>query len=89
MKNILSLLALLLPVLVFSQDEDLVYYDYIYSDNIKSVKFHVDGLQTSMPAIELGGGASLILSFDDLDAEAKNYVFSIVHCDAKWQPSTT
>ena len=87
MKKLFPLLVLLLPVLVFSQDEGLVFYDYIYSDNIKSVKFHVDGLQTSMPAIELGSGAGLILSFDDLDAEAKNYVFSVQHCDAKWQPS--
>ncbi len=86
MKKILSLLALL-PVLAFSQEEGLVYYDYIYSENIKSVKFHVDGLLTSMPALDLGGGSVLVLSFDELNTEAKNYAFSIQHCDANWQPS--
>ncbi len=87
MKKLLPLLALLLPVLGFSQDEDLVYYDYVYSDNIKSVKFHVDGLPISMPSTELGGSANLVLSFDELSGEAKNYVFSVQHCDANWQPS--
>ena len=87
MKKLLSLLALVLPVLGFSQDEDLVYYDYVYADKIKSVKFHVDGLLTSMPATELASSSNLVLSFDELSGEAKNYVFSVQHCDANWQPS--
>lgn len=88
MKNILPLLALFLPIVCFSQDENLVYYDYIYSPDIKSVKFHVDGLLTSMPAIELSGGATLLLSFDEMEGDAKNYVYSVVHCDANWKRST-
>ncbi len=89
MKKILPLLALFLPILAFSQDEDLVYYDYIYAENIKSVKFHVSGLATSMPAIELNGGNTLLLSFDEMDANAKDYVYSVQHCDANWNPSSS
>jgi hypothetical protein len=85
MKYIFPLLALFLPIVSFSQDENLVYYDYIYSPDIKSVKFHVDGLLTSMPAIELSGGATLLLSFDEMEGDAKNYVYSVVHCDANWK----
>lgn len=88
MKKILPLLAILLPVFAFSQDEDLVYYDYIYSDNIKSVKFHVDGMLTSMPILELNGDRTLLLSFDDLDGEVKKYVYTVQHCDANWSPSS-
>lgn len=87
MKKIFPLLALLLPALAFSQDEDLVFYDYIYLDNLKSVKFHVDGLLTSIPVVELTGGPSLLLSFDDLEGEAKNYSYTVQHCDANWNPS--
>lgn len=88
MKKILRLLFLLLPALMQAQDEDLVYYDYIYYDNIKSLKFHVTGKETTMPAIDLNGAATLFLAFDDMDGGAKDYVYSIVHCDANWQPST-
>lgn len=77
-----------MPFLTFSQDEDLVYYDYIYSENIKTVMFHVNGQLTSMPAIELNGGNTLLLSFDDMGTEAKDFVYSVVHCDANWNPST-
>ncbi len=78
---------MLLPVFAISQDEDLVYYDYIYVDNIKSVKFHVYDMLTSMPVLGLTGNATLQLSFDDMEAEAKNYVYTVQHCDANWNPT--
>ncbi len=87
MKNKLFLLALLLPVLAHSQDDDLVYFDYVYLDNIKTIKFHVDGYPTSMPIIELTSADQLLLSFDDLNGDTKNYVYTIEHCDANWNPS--
>lgn len=87
MKNILPLLLLLLPCLAFSQDEDLVYYDYIYDSNLKSVKFHVKGYETSMPIIELKGPSTLVLNFDDLSGDTRDFVYSVQHCDANWNPS--
>ncbi|MCU0347354.1 MAG: DUF5103 domain-containing protein, partial [Saprospiraceae bacterium] len=87
MKKTLAILALLLPVLAHSQDEDLVFYDYIYADNLRSVKFHVDGLMTSMPVLDLQGGARLLLSFDDMDSDIKRYIYTVQHCDANWNPS--
>lgn len=70
-----------------AQDENLRYYDYIYLDNIKSVKFHVRGLFTSMPIISLGSFSQLELTFDDLEGDQKDYTYSIVHCNADWTPS--
>ncbi|MBI5916436.1 MAG: DUF5103 domain-containing protein [Bacteroidetes bacterium] len=87
MKKILVLLAMMLPVVGFSQDEDLRYYDFVYMDNLKSVKFHAEGLLLSLPIIELGGNVGVVLSFDDLSRDYKDYTYSVVHCNANWEPS--
>ncbi len=71
-----------------AQDEGLRYYDWVYKDNIRSVQFHVNGLVLTQPIINLGSSAPLQLSFDDLDGGVKNYTYTVVHCDADWQPST-
>lgn len=70
-----------------AQDEGLRNYDYTYLDNIRSVKFHSEGLLLSYPIIELGGAARLALSFDDIDGDVKDYIYTFVHCDINWQPS--
>jgi hypothetical protein len=88
MKKIFLLLTLILPTLCFSQDENLRMYDYIYLDNIKSVTFHLNGLLVSMPILELGRGGNLLLSFDDMNEDYVDYTYSVVHCDANWQPSS-
>jgi type 9 secretion system plug protein len=87
MKKQLAFLIWIIPALCFCQDEGLRYEDYTYLDNIKSVKFHVEGLLLSMPIVNLRSNAALELSFDDLSPDYKQYVYSFVHCDADWQPS--
>jgi len=81
------LLALSVSLLSYSQDQNLKYEDYIYADNLFSVKFHVKGLYLSYPVIDMNSGASLALSFDDLDGDVKDYFYTIEHCDMDWQPS--
>ncbi len=73
--------------MLWSQSNDLKNYDHVYVDNIKSVKFHIDGLFLSYPILELNSDNQLRFSFDDLDADNKNYVYSFIHCDRDWQPS--
>ncbi len=70
-----------------AQDYELKNYDHNYSANIQSVKFHITGLPLSYPIIDFNSNSSLSLSFDDLDGDGKNYVYSFVHCDQNWQPS--
>lgn len=72
---------------VEAQDPSLKNYDHIYVDHIKSVKFHINGLLLSYPIVELGTSTQLRLSFDDLDGDNKNYVYSFIHCNQDWQPS--
>jgi hypothetical protein len=74
---------------------DIEYYkkdfirndNYIYKDNIKTVLLYRDGWEMSDPVIRLNSDEKLRLSFDDLDADVKNYNYTITHCDAGWQTS--
>lgn len=77
------------PLAMGQANEQVVYTDNVFEEDIKSVKFHLEGLPLSYPVIELGAGSRLLLSFDDLDDEvdSKNYVYTLVHCDADWTPS--
>lgn len=81
------LLVIIFSSFTFGQDENLVYEDEIYLDYIKSVKFHHQGLFTSVPIIDLNSSGKLVLSFDDLEAEDKEYIYEIIHCDKDWNPS--
>ena len=75
------------PFSTVAQDEDLVYEDEVYLDYIKSVKFHHQSLFTSMPIIDLNSAGKLVLSFDDLEGDDKEYIYEIIHCDKDWNPS--
>ncbi|MBL0341909.1 MAG: DUF5103 domain-containing protein [Bacteroidetes bacterium] len=65
----------------------LRFENYIYKNTIKSVVLEQEFLRLSQPIIELGKGERLILSFDDLDGDFKNYSYTLIHCDANWVPS--
>jgi len=76
---------------VFAQD----YYDadyirnedYIYKDYIKTVLLFRAPNELSKPIIDITRGDKLILSFDDMDADVKNYNYTVIHCDAYWNES--
>lgn len=76
-----------------SQDQDyfsedyIRHKDYIYKDYIRSPLLYKEGWQMSPPVVSLGSSQKLILSFDDLQGDAKRYYYTIIHCDALWQPS--
>jgi hypothetical protein len=59
----------------------------IYRSNIKTVLLHRNGWDLSPPLIKFNSGEQLKLSFDDLDADGKEYTFTIIHCNADWKPS--
>jgi hypothetical protein len=71
-----------------SQKADSYYYqNSVYREEIKSVQLFREGNDLSNPVFELGSEASLILKFDDLAEDAKNYSYTIIHCDANWNES--
>ena len=87
--------ALLAPLLCFSQTDADPYYnsnfiryeDFVYKKNIRSVQFQKSNWEYSAPVIRLGSDEKLKLMFDDLDSDNKSYRFTIIHCDANWQPT--
>ena len=62
------------------------YDDFVYDSNIKSVKFSHPEFDFSMPILELNSDNILILSFDDLRGDYRNYKYTIELCDAWWIP---
>ncbi len=78
----------IIPFLLAAQDEEnLRYENHVYLDNIRSVKFHVEGDPLSLPMLPLDGNARFELSFDDLGKDVKTYTYTFIHCDRNWQPS--
>lgn len=71
----------------YYDDDYLRHSDFVYVNNIKSVLFNRKGWELSSPIIEFNSAERLVLQFDDLDGDYKNYSYTIIHCDATWQPS--
>lgn len=65
----------------------LQYKDCIYKESIKTAQLQIPQLPNAAPLIPLNGGFSLVLSFDELGDEAQNYSYTLIHCNADWQPS--
>ena len=53
---------------------------------VKTVQVLADGDFSRLPVIDLAGGGSLNVSFDFLANEQPWVDYTIVHCDARWQP---
>lgn len=63
------------------------YEDYVYRKNIKTVLLHDETYELSKAILNLDSQEKLILSFDDLDADLKNYSYTLIHCNSNWDPS--
>lgn len=84
MKRVILFILMLLPL--FGKGQAPVI-DQTYVDYIKSVRIHPLGVMLGYPILELGSNAQLYISFDDLAEDARNYTYSVVHCNADWEPS--
>jgi len=75
------------------EQEEIITIDYIdesnriVKPNIKTVLLHRDGWDLSPPLMRYNSDEKLLLSFDDLDGDVKEFIFTIVHCNANWEPS--
>ena len=70
-----------------AQYEDLYFEDYVYVTNIKSVKINPVGSPLDPPIVYLGNSQRLIVSFDDMDNQDKDYTYDLIHCNKDWTPS--
>ena len=87
MKKLHLVWLLCFPLCLRAQTEELKNYDYVYKDNIRSVQFHIDQLYLTYPVLDLNSSAPLVLSFDDLEGDVKDYSYTLIHCDRDWNPS--
>ncbi|QZT39051.1 DUF5103 domain-containing protein [Halosquirtibacter xylanolyticus] len=95
MKNLLfqSLITLLFMChfcALFAQEknyfEQKEYRNYIADKNIKTVQFFHQGDDLSMPLLLLNSSKKLLLSFDDLKNDPRNFAYKITQCDWDWKP---
>jgi len=59
-----------------------------YTDpEIHTVLFFTEGWEFLLPVLQLGGNQRLVCKFDHFSKDARNYHYTIVQCDAEWNPS--
>jgi hypothetical protein len=63
------------------------YDDRVYQPTIATVLLSPDPPTMLPPVIALDNEEKLFLSFDDLSGEHKTLSYTVVHCNAKWEPS--
>lgn len=63
------------------------YDNNVYRPEIKSVEFYNSTKTASFPVIDLGGGETVTLGFDDLSGASRTFNYTLQHCDATWNPS--
>lgn len=71
----------------FDDTELFLFADYNYKNYIGTVQFSPTAWEMGPALIRMNSQETLLLQFDDLDADYKNYYYTIVHCDAHWNPS--
>jgi len=60
----------------------------ILDENIRTVQLRLTAASLLIPIVDIKpGNGVLTLEFDHLGADIKDYYYTIVHCNADWQPS--
>jgi len=67
--------------------QKVVYSDWVYNPQIKTIEFYNRSKEQSLPIITLGSADELLLGFDDLRAGSRNLYYTIEHCNYKWESS--
>ncbi len=59
----------------------------IYKPEVRTVLCYPEGVLNAYPVYELGSRQRLVLEFDNLTGQYREYHCQIVHCDRFWNPS--
>ncbi|WP_301757961.1 type IX secretion system plug protein domain-containing protein, partial [uncultured Muribaculum sp.] len=80
-------LSLLLSVILSMSHAMAVDTGNMVTPRFRSLQVTVDGNELAPPVITLNSDDKVTIAFDEL-AEDRSYLrYSLVHCDASWQPS--
>ena len=78
----------ILSLAVQAHSQELRYENYVYQSDIRTVILAKNtSLYEPQPIISLNGGDKLKLMFDQMVAQNEFYNYTLVHCDANWNPS--
>lgn len=73
----------------YYSDNFMRYENHIYHPNVKTVLLHGNNWQLAPPVIDLSDPESRIdLHFDVIDSTLGNYMYTVIHCNADWKPSS-
>jgi len=61
--------------------------NFVFSENIKTVRLFPEGWELGYPVLDIQEPTRLVLTFDDLSDESKNYSYTLIHCSSDWIPS--
>ena len=64
-----------------------IYKIETYNQQIKTLLCHKIQDELSLPLLNLNAEEQLLVSFDDLDADIKDYYYTIIHCNSDWTAS--
>tara|TARA_B110000459_G_scaffold185835_1_gene216844 strand:+ start:85 stop:864 length:780 start_codon:yes stop_codon:yes gene_type:complete len=64
-----------------------IYKNGSLKTQIKTLLCHKKEDELSLPIINLNTDNKLLVSFDDLDADIKDYYYTIIHCNSDWTES--
>ncbi len=83
MRSLTLILAMTVAMAIYAVDT----MTGVFVPEFKSLQVQIEGNEQALPVIALNGEDRIVVSFDEL-AEDRNYLrYSLVHCNADWQPS--
>lgn len=59
----------------------------IFDNNFRSLRACTESSYYAPPVVELGGDDRVRIEFDEISPEMRYMRYSLLHCDANWQPS--
>ena len=59
----------------------------VLDEKIKTVLLFKENAAMTFPFINLNSGEKLELHFDDLSGQQRSFSYTLIHCDAQWEPS--
>ncbi|MBK8920430.1 MAG: DUF5103 domain-containing protein [Saprospirales bacterium] len=82
-------LGVFYPMAGAAQPADNPYNELrIYDADITAVQLHLRGAPLTFPMVELRApNGTLVLEFDRLGADIRDYLYTLEHCNANWQRS--
>lgn len=87
MKKTLNLFLAFLVCSPLFGEKVLQYTNHIYEPQIHTVLLYKPNTNVPVPVINLNSSDQLELSFDELGSDNDYYQFTLIHCDANWNPS--